>query len=399
MASQSDKYPHIQLYKAGYIWQYLYQATTAGNLSPPRPLAITLARELEDVEGSIGVGKRLLEGPTDLPGQERPKLIINPPVPPVTDLVPLTKPISVDILDSPVRSPRFNITDFQPKDVETTRLLLKEINCSSCKRTALVNEAIVSYLGDLDNKSDEEGDDDDEDKADEDHEDPAGSSGANSINMVVNNEESRINVDNFDFAREGANDDIPMLVNYLSTRLQQAMANPALQGEVHQQLHIYGLFSTHQEERAPVKSLDSQPSRRRAHAPHEEPPSKEKERSKSLDDSMEKNLKEKKERKRSPSSQSSSPSSSLDESPRRGHRRSHATWKRSNKLKKFKEGGKSIFFLTYDDTFGATDKVLAFIQLDATFGDEGFMESSKLCHVAMHFQNPPDNDGLAFKLM
>ncbi|MCO5593590.1 hypothetical protein L7F22_047605 [Adiantum nelumboides] len=37
---------------------------------------------------------------------------------------------------------------------------------------ALVNEAIVSYMGDLDNKSD----DDDEDKADEDHEDPAGSS-------------------------------------------------------------------------------------------------------------------------------------------------------------------------------------------------------------------------------
>ncbi|MCO5567557.1 hypothetical protein L7F22_021251 [Adiantum nelumboides] len=42
---------------------------------------------------------------------------------------------------------------------------------------ALVNEAVVSYLGDLDNKSDEEGDDDDEDKADEDHEDPADPSG------------------------------------------------------------------------------------------------------------------------------------------------------------------------------------------------------------------------------
>ncbi|MCO5554859.1 hypothetical protein L7F22_008395 [Adiantum nelumboides] len=75
------------------------------------------------------------------------------------------------------------------------------------------------------------------------------------------------------------------------------------------------------------------------------------------------------------------------ESPRRGHRRSHATWRRSNKFKKFKEGGKSISFLTYDGTFGATDKVLAFIQqFDAVFGDEGFMESSKLRHVAMHFQ-------------
>ncbi|MCO5570558.1 hypothetical protein L7F22_024282 [Adiantum nelumboides] len=109
----------------------------------------------------------------------------------------------------------------------------------------------------------------------------------------------------------------------------------------------------------------------------------------------EKNSKQKKERKRSPSSPSSSPSSSSDESggyssresPRRGHRRSHATWRRSNKLKKFKEGGKSISFLTYDGTFGATDKVSAFIQqFDAAFGDEGFTESSKLCHVAMHFQ-------------
>ncbi|MCO5552042.1 hypothetical protein L7F22_005552 [Adiantum nelumboides] len=109
----------------------------------------------------------------------------------------------------------------------------------------------------------------------------------------------------------------------------------------------------------------------------------------------EKDTKKKKERKRSPSSPSSSPSSSSDESggyssresPRRGHRKSHAAWRRSNKLKKFKEGGKSISFLTYDGTFGATDKVLAFIQqFDAAFGDEGFTESSKLRHVAMHFR-------------
>ncbi|MCO5594902.1 hypothetical protein L7F22_048937 [Adiantum nelumboides] len=53
----------------------------------------------------------------------------------------------------------------------------------------------------------------------------------------------------------------------------------------------------------------------------------------------------------------------------------------------FKEGGKNISFLTYDGTFGATDKVLDFIQqFDAAFGGEGFMESSKLRHVAMHFQ-------------
>ncbi|MCO5612523.1 hypothetical protein L7F22_066791 [Adiantum nelumboides] len=50
--------------------------------------------------------------------------------------------------------------------------------------------------------------------------------------MANNNEEGRINVDNFDFAHEGANDETPMLVKYLITRLQQAMASPALQGEV-----------------------------------------------------------------------------------------------------------------------------------------------------------------------
>ncbi|MCO5556623.1 hypothetical protein L7F22_010174 [Adiantum nelumboides] len=275
--------------------------------------------------------------------------------------------------------------------------------------------------------------------------------------MADNNEEGRINVDSFDFANEGASEETPMLVNYLITRLQQAMANPALQSEVQQQLQAYGFIPPHQEERIPEKSLgetskrgtskvregenpyeelrnllldDAHQSRRRGYAQRQEPPTKEKERSKSPDESMEedvaprrrrvqksptptkrkrsphsppcreskkeeKDTKKKKERKRSPSSPSSSPSSSSDESgdsssresPRRGHRRSHVAWRRSNKLKKFKEGGKSISFLTYDGTFGATDKVLVFIQqFDAAFGDEGFTESSKLRHVAMHFQ-------------
>ncbi|MCO5568350.1 hypothetical protein L7F22_022049 [Adiantum nelumboides] len=193
--------------------------------------------------------------------------------------------------------------------------------------------------------------------------------------------------------KNGANDETPMLVNYLVTKHQQAMANLALQGEVQQQLHAYGILPTHQEKGDPVKSLgetskrgfstaregenpyqelrnllldDSHPSRRRGHAQHEEPPSKEKERSKSPAKSMkddvapqrrraqrsptptkrkrsprspphreskreEKNSKKIKERNRSPSSPSSSPPSSLDESggysskesPRRGHRGSH----------------------------------------------------------------------------
>ncbi|MCO5600350.1 hypothetical protein L7F22_054461 [Adiantum nelumboides] len=241
--------------------------------------------------------------------------------------------------------------------------------------------------------------------------------------MADNNEEGRIDVDSFDFVNEGASEETPMLVNNLIIRLQQAMANHALQCEVQQQLQAYGFIPPHQEERIPEKSL-GETSKRGT--------SKEKERSESPDESMEedvaprrrrvqrsptptkrkrspqspprreskkeeKDTKKKKERKRSPSSPSSSSSSSSDESggsssresPIRGHRRSHAAWRRSNKLKKFKEGGKSISFLTYDGTFGATDKVLAFIQqFDAAFGDEGFTESSKLRHVAMHFQKP-----------
>ncbi|MCO5579841.1 hypothetical protein L7F22_033703 [Adiantum nelumboides] len=105
--------------------------------------------------------------------------------------------------------------------------------------------------------------------------------------------------------------------------------------------------------------------------------------------------KEGKGEKKVTSSPSSSPSSSsnessgysCEESQRTGHRKSYVAWKRSNKLKKFKEGGKNISFLTYDGTFGAIDKVMAFIeQFDAAFGDEGFTETCKLRHVAMHFQ-------------
>ncbi|MCO5589328.1 hypothetical protein L7F22_043294 [Adiantum nelumboides] len=176
--------------------------------------------------------------------------------------------------------------------------------------------------------------------------------------------------------------------------------------------------------------LEGKPSStKKGHAPHEGSPLKEREGSKSQDESMEdvpprrrraqrsptplkrkrsphsphrhkskreeKRSSKNKERKRSPSSPSSSPSSSSKESggyfsqdkQRRGHRRSYAAWKSSSKLKKFKEGGKNFSLLTYDGTFGAIDKVLAFIQqFNAAFGDEGFTESSKLQHVAKHFQ-------------
>ncbi|MCO5602286.1 hypothetical protein L7F22_056415 [Adiantum nelumboides] len=57
------------------------------------------------------------------------------------------------------------------------------------------------------------------------------------------------------FPKKGASEETPMLVNYLITRLQQAMANLALQCEVQQQLQAYGFIPPHQEERIPEKSL------------------------------------------------------------------------------------------------------------------------------------------------
>ncbi|MCO5612813.1 hypothetical protein L7F22_067084 [Adiantum nelumboides] len=192
--------------------------------------------------------------------------------------------------------------------------------------------------------------------------------------MGDNNKENKMSIDDFDFAHEEANDDTPMLVNYLVTSLQQAMGNPALQGAVQQQLHAYGILPPFQQERGPERShgetskrglstgkavenpyqdlkqlLEGKPSsKKKAHVQHEESPSKEREESESQDESMEDvaprrrktqrsptstkrkrsphsphhceskreehNSKKKKERKRSPSSPSSSPSSSLDES-------------------------------------------------------------------------------------
>ncbi|MCO5561028.1 hypothetical protein L7F22_014649 [Adiantum nelumboides] len=193
--------------------------------------------------------------------------------------------------------------------------------------------------------------------------------------MADNNEEGRINVDSFDFANEGPSEEIPMLVNYLITRLQQAMANPGLQGEVQQQLQAYEFIPPHQEERIPKKSLgetskrgiskvregenpyeelrnlfldDTHQSRGRGHAQRQEPPSKEKERSESPDESMEEDVAPRRRRaQRSPT-------------PTRRKRSPHNPPRRESKKEEK--------------------------QFDAAFGDEGFTESSKLRYVAMHFQ-------------
>ena len=104
-------------------------------------------------------------------------------------------------------------------------------------------------------------------------------------------------------------------------------------------------------------------------------------------------------RRRSPSPSPSPPSFSLNEEsshevessantrPVRRRKRTHKAWKRARKLQKFKEGGKNVTFLSFDGTYGHTDKVLNFIQqFDAAFGGESFTEESKLRHVAMYLQ-------------
>ena len=95
-------------------------------------------------------------------------------------------------------------------------------------------------------------------------------------------------------------------------------------------------------------------------------------------------------RRRTPTpSDSSSSSDSSDASrggtnraTRRPHRRRMHT---GRKAQKFKEGGKNVTFITYDGSYGQTDKLLNFIQqFDAAFGGEDFTESSKLRHVSMY---------------
>ncbi|MCO5548855.1 hypothetical protein L7F22_002317 [Adiantum nelumboides] len=96
----------------------------------------------------------------------------------------------------------------------------------------------------------------------------------------------------------------------------------------------------------------------------------------------------------SSSSNESFSSSSIEERRKKkrkhDHHKSKSMAKKGKKKKKrpkFREGSKNVPFITYDGTYGAIDKVLAFIQqFDAAFGGEDFTESSKLRSMAMHLQ-------------
>ena len=263
--------------------------------------------------------------------------------------------------------------------------------------------------------------------------------------MSQPNQEKVIHVDNVDLAHGVTLDDGTVIVDYLVGKLQEAMGNPLLQADVQSKLQGLQSFRRVQEERAPERPPHGETSTRGTFLGHEEQRDEEsprrqenatrRELSKERDGSdtpitsdsdvaprRQRNKRSqsppkrkrpshtsnprRKQRKRSPSSSPSSSSydeSSDDSSKRqrgRGSRRSYAAWKRSHKLKKFKEGGKNITFLTYDGTFGVTDKVLAFIQqFDAAFGDEHFLESSKLRNVSMHFQKSAVNGGQVFRAL
>ena len=73
--------------------------------------------------------------------------------------------------------------------------------------------------------------------------------------------------------------------------------------------------------------------------------------------------------------------------PKHKQKGTYHSWIWARKLKKFKEGEKSITFFSYDGTYGQMDKVLAFVQqFDVAFGGKHFTKRSKLFHVAMHLQ-------------
>ncbi|MCO5598246.1 hypothetical protein L7F22_052338 [Adiantum nelumboides] len=135
--------------------------------------------------------------------------------------------------------------------------------------------------------------------------------------------------------------------------------------------------SREKEVKSPNVSMENVASPKRKRSPHSPPPC--------ISNREGKKLTKKKERKRSPSSPSSSPSPSFDESSgyfskesqRRGYKRSHAAWKRANNPKKFKEEGKNISFLTYDDAYDPLDPNgnITITWDIMTWTDDGYMAS------------------------
>ncbi|MCO5609051.1 hypothetical protein L7F22_063272 [Adiantum nelumboides] len=222
--------------------------------------------------------------------------------------------------------------------------------------------------------------------------------------MADNNKENRMSIDDFDFAHEDATDDTSMMVNYLVTRLQQAMGNPALQGEGETSKRGLstekGVENPYQELKQLLEGKPS--SKKKGHAQPERSPSREREESESQDESMEDVAPRRRRAQRSPTP------TKRKRSPHSPHRHEFKREEKSSRRRRRERGhpllpphhplplcmkvaGILLKKNKGEDTEGhmllGRDKVLAFIQqFDAVFGDEGFTESSKLRHVAMHYQ-------------
>ncbi|MCO5598149.1 hypothetical protein L7F22_052241 [Adiantum nelumboides] len=108
MVCQTSKYPHLALYKAGYVWQYIYDATVAATPRPSVPLQITEVGEPEEPAGTTDTGKRSLEEVEGEPGAKRPKLMIAKLEPP-KQLGPMDKGKAIELDESleqlPIQQP------------------------------------------------------------------------------------------------------------------------------------------------------------------------------------------------------------------------------------------------------------------------------------------------------
>ncbi|MCO5614541.1 hypothetical protein L7F22_068824 [Adiantum nelumboides] len=95
---QIAKFPNMGLYKAGYVWHYLYYATTSETQKPQVSLALAAT---SDLARTTDTGKRLLEGPVSEQGPKSLKLTIKL-LEPLKDIVPVSKkPQSITIQNSP----------------------------------------------------------------------------------------------------------------------------------------------------------------------------------------------------------------------------------------------------------------------------------------------------------
>ncbi|MCO5566382.1 hypothetical protein L7F22_020059 [Adiantum nelumboides] len=103
----------------------------------PTTTKITEAGEPEEPFASIDTGKRSLEGAGEVPGPKRPKLVIKSLEPP-KELVPVEKKgKSIDIQDSPTKSPAKSLTSDSSSESEPDRtkstIMIKRISCRLCK--------------------------------------------------------------------------------------------------------------------------------------------------------------------------------------------------------------------------------------------------------------------------